>query len=75
MPQRIIKWVVDAFLTLVMGVTIVTLCAGAWYLSYSWQMSGYEQYVTCNPGSAITRVQWFLGIRPFPNDCWHSLGS
>ena len=69
--QRIIKRVAGAFSIMAMGVTIVALCAGPLYLSYSWQMSGYKQYVICNPGSGITRVEWFFGIRPAENDCWH----
>ena len=65
MKHSIITRVAGALVIMAMGVTIVSVCAVILYLSYySWQMASYNEYVTCNPKSGISRIEWFLGVRP-----------
>jgi len=44
------------------------MMAGVLYPSFSYQMAGYHNYVACNPGTAISRVEWLLGAHPL-EDC------
>lgn len=38
------------------------------YLSFSFQMVSYNDYVACNPATGISRLEWLFGARPF-EDC------
>jgi hypothetical protein len=60
MKRRIGNWVAGAF--------ALTMVAGVLYLSFLYQMAGYDDYFACNPGTAISRVEWLLGFRPL-EDC------
>ncbi len=71
MKHSTITRVARALVITAMGVITVAVCVGFLYLSYSWQMASYNVYVTCNPKSGISRIEWFLGFRPAENDCWH----
>jgi hypothetical protein len=58
--HRVGNWIVGAFALMMM--------AGVLYPSFSYQMAGYHNYVACNPGTAISRVEWLLGAHPL-EDC------
>jgi len=63
--------VADTFSMIVMGAVVVVVCVVVVYLGLSWQMAGYKDYITCNPGSNIGRIEWFMGVRPTQDSCWH----
>jgi hypothetical protein len=64
--SRIRTWVASAVLfTLLAMIFVVVL-----YVMLMSNMAGYNDYRTCNPGTGITRLEWFLGMRPTENDCW-----
>jgi hypothetical protein len=64
--SRIKNWIASAVLfTFVLMAFVVVL-----YLMLMSNMAGYDDYRTCNPETGITRIEWFLGVRPTENDCW-----
>ena len=73
MPTMIIRLsrlIGTVIAVIVGGAVALTIFAGLAYLSFSSQMAGYNGYIACNPGSAITRIEWFFGVRPTQNSCW-----
>jgi hypothetical protein len=66
MMRRIKNWVASAVVVTVVVMTLV----GVLYLNFMSNMAGYKDYVACNAGTGITRVEWFLGVRPTENECW-----
>jgi len=38
------------------------------YVTYVVEMTGYKDFLRCNPKSSITRFEWVLGFRP-ADDC------
>jgi hypothetical protein len=71
MTNSIKKRVADTVSMIAMGAVVVVLFVLVMYLSLLWQMAGYKEYTTCNPGSNISRIEWFMGIRPTKNSCWN----
>jgi hypothetical protein len=71
MTNRIKKRIADTFSMIAIGAVVIVLFVGAVYLSLSWQMAGYNEYVTCNPESNISKFEWLMGIRPYNDSCWH----
>jgi hypothetical protein len=66
MMRRIKHWVASALLFMMIGVISVAML----YLMVMSNFAGYNDYVACNPSSGISRIEWFLGIRPVENECW-----
>jgi hypothetical protein len=52
----------------VAGAFALMMLAGMLYLSFLYQMAGYDDYRACNPGTGIGRIEWLLGVRPV-DDC------
>jgi hypothetical protein len=50
--------------------TVMLMMIGVLYLSFLSQMAGYNGYLACNPRTGISRIEWFVGIRPVENECW-----
>jgi hypothetical protein len=66
MMRRIKNWIAGAVvITFALMIVVVVL-----YVSFMSNMAGYKDYVACNSGTGITRIEWFLGVRPTENDCW-----
>ena len=62
--HRIGNWVAGVFA----GALVLMVAAGGLYLSISSQMAAYDDYLACNPGTGLSRLEWLLGYRPF-EDC------
>jgi hypothetical protein len=59
------KWVAAA-----LGAAfLLTMMTAFLYLSFRFQMAGYDDYVACNPNSGIGRIEWFIGVRPVEDSC------
>ena len=66
MMYRIKNWMAAA-----VAITFaLVMFAGIMYMEFMSNMNGYNDYVYCNSGTGITRIEWFLGFRPTENDCW-----
>ena len=39
------------------------------FVSYEWQVAGYDTYRRCRPQGGIYRMEWLLGVRP-ADDEW-----
>ena len=50
------------------GAVVLMMIAGVLYLGFLYQMAGYNDYLACNPGTVINRIEWLFGIRPL-DDC------
>ena len=63
-PRRgIADWIA---LTIARGLTLA-LVVGLGYVTYIVEMTGYNDFLRCNPKSSITRFEWVLGFRPTEN--------
>src|SRR5689334_10535000 len=60
MKHRIGNWIAGAF--------ALMMVAGVLYLSFSYQVAGYDDYLACNPRTGISRLEWLFGVRPL-EDC------
>jgi hypothetical protein len=64
-PRRsIADWIA---LTIARGLTLAVV-AGLVYVTYVVEITGYNDFLRCNPKSSITRFEWVLGFRP-AEDC------
>jgi len=64
-PRRsLADWIA---LTIARGLSLA-LVAGLVYVTYAVEMTGYKDFLRCNPKSSITRFEWVLGFRP-AEDC------
>jgi hypothetical protein len=60
-PKRsLADWIA---LTIARGLTLAVV-AGLVYVTYVVEMTGYNDFLRCNPKSSITRFEWVLGYRP-----------
>ena len=50
------------------GAIGLVVLAGVLYFNVLSPMADYDAYVGCNPGTAISRLEWLLGARPL-EDC------
>lgn len=66
MMRRVKHWISGAVVVTFAGTMFVVVL----YVSFMSNVAGYNDYVACNPGTGITRIEWFLGVRPTENDCW-----
>jgi hypothetical protein len=64
--HRIKIWIAGA----VVITFVLVMFAGVLYLNFMSNLADYNEYVACNSGTGITRIEWFLGVRPTENDCW-----
>jgi hypothetical protein len=72
MTNSIKKRIADTFPLIAMGAMIFVIFVGIVYLSVSRQIEDYNKFITCNPRSNLSRIEWFLGFRPYQkNECWH----
>lgn len=60
-PKRsIADWIA---LTMARGLSLAVV-GGLVYVTYVVEMTGYQDFLRCNPKSTITRLEWVLGLRP-----------
>jgi hypothetical protein len=62
------KRIGELALAVVGGAFVLMMIVGVLYLSFLYQMAGYNDYTACNPGTGINRIEWLFGIRP-ADDC------
>jgi hypothetical protein len=49
----------------IFGVALfITIFSFVLYLALLYNMSGYNDYIACNPKSNIYPIEWFFGVRP-----------
>ncbi len=66
MKRSIGKWVAGTVGLIVAAAFTLMMIAGLFFS----QMAAYNDYLACNPRTGISRIEWFLGVRPVENDCW-----
>jgi len=60
-PKRsLADWIA---LTIARGLSLAVV-GGLVYVTYVVEMTGYNDFLRCNPKSSITRFEWVLGFRP-----------
>lgn len=69
MKRSIGKWVAGTVGLIVAAAFTLLMVAGLFFS----QMATYNDYLACNPRTGISRIEWFLGVRPVENDCWRQV--
>jgi hypothetical protein len=66
MKRSVGKWVSSTVGLIVAAAFTLLMVVGLFFS----QMATYNDYIACNPSTGISRIEWFLGVRPVENDRW-----